>query len=324
MLRQHVERTGAERRRVLRMIGDRPDRGVALQHLEAVGRNENAARRLVEPVVGAADALQQTRRALRCADIDDQIDVAPVDAEIERRGAHDRAQPARGHGVLHLAALRHIERAMMQRDGKVVVVDVPERVKDHLGLAARVDEDQRHLVLLDQLVDLRKRVARRMAGPGQILAGLQHGDVRLGAAVGHDEIGMARAMLRLRHQEPAEVVGLGHCGRETGHAETRRKLPKTRQAEREQIAALGSHQRVQLVEHDAPETAEQVGRIGACQQQCELFGRGQQNVGRIAALALALRGRRIAGAGLDADRETHFADRRFEVAGDIDRKRLQR
>ena len=118
MLRQHVERADAQRRRVLRMVGDRADRGVAFQHLEAVGRNENAARRLVEPMVGAADALQQTRGALRRADVDDQIDVAPVDAEIERRGAHHRAQPARGHGVLDLAPLRHVERAVMQRDGK--------------------------------------------------------------------------------------------------------------------------------------------------------------------------------------------------------------
>ena len=33
-----------------------------------------------------------------------------------------------------------------------------------------------------------------MAGPGQMLAGLEHGDVRLGAAVGDDEIGVARAI----------------------------------------------------------------------------------------------------------------------------------
>ena len=89
--------------------------------------------------------------------------------------------------------------------------------------------------------------------------------------------------------------------------ETRRKPPQPRQAERQQIAALGGHQRVQLVEHDALEAAEQIGRVGAGQQQRELFGRGQQDVGRIAALALALRGRRVAGAGLDADRQAHLA-----------------
>ena len=95
VLRQHVERAGAQRRRVLRVLGDRVERGAAFQHLEAVGRHQHAARRLVQPVVGAADALQQPRGALRRADIDDEIDVAPVDAEIERRGADHRAQLAR-------------------------------------------------------------------------------------------------------------------------------------------------------------------------------------------------------------------------------------
>ena len=34
--------------------------------------------------------------------------------------------------------------------------------------------------------------------------------------------------------------------------------------------------------------------------------------------------RRVAGAGLDADRQPHFRNRRFEVARDVDRERLQR
>ncbi len=45
---------------------------------------------------------------------------------------------------------------------------------------------------------------------------------------------------------------------------------------------------------------------------------------RIAALALALRRRRVAGAGLDPDRQLHLGDRRLEVARDVDRERLQR
>ena len=58
--------------------------------------------------------------------------------------------------------------------------------------------------------------------------------------------------------------------------------------------------------------------------QRELLGRGEQDVRRVAALALALRGRRVAGAGLDADRQAHLGDRRLEVARDVDRERLER
>ena len=180
------------------VVGDRADRGVAFQHLEAVGRNQDAARRLVVAVVGAADALQQPRGALRRTDVDDEVDVAPVDAEIERRRAHHRAQPPGRHRVLDLAALRHVERAVMQRDRKPVVVDAPQRVEDHLGLAAGVDEHERGLVPPDQLVDRREGVARGVAGPGQVLARLQHRDVRLGAARGDDQIGAA-----LRHARAA-------------------------------------------------------------------------------------------------------------------------
>ena len=60
------------------------------------------------------------------------------------------------------------------------------------------------------------------------------------------------------------------------------------------------------------------------EQQRELLGRGEQDVGRIAPLALALRGRRVAGAGLEPDRQRHLGDRAFEVARDVDRERLER
>ena len=99
---------------------------------------------------------------------------------------------------------------------------------------------------------------------------------------------------------------------------------QSRQIEREQIAALRRHQRVQLVENDPLERAEQIRRIGGREQQRQLFRGRQQNVRRIAALTLPFRRRRIAGAGLDADRQAHFRDRRFEVTRNVDGERLQR
>ena len=141
------------------------------------------------PVVGAADALQQARGALGRAHIDHQIDIAPVDAEIERGGAHHGAQPAGRHRGLDLAALRHVERAVMERDRQAIVVDAPQLLEDPLGLAAGVDEDQRGAVTLDELVDLAERMLRRVSGPGQPLGGVEHGDVRRGAALRHHQIG---------------------------------------------------------------------------------------------------------------------------------------
>ena len=81
---------------------------------------------------------------------------------------------------------------------------------------------------------------------------------------------------------------------------------------------------MQLVEDDALERAEQIRRVGGGEQQRQLLRRGQQDLRRVAALALALGGRRVAGARLDADRQAHLGDRRFQVARDIDSERLER
>ena len=81
---------------------------------------------------------------------------------------------------------------------------------------------------------------------------------------------------------------------------------------------------MQLVEDHALERAEQIRRIVGGEEERELLGRGEQNVGRIAALTLALRDRRVAGAGFEADRQPHLGDRTLQVARDVNGERLQR
>jgi hypothetical protein len=84
MLRKHVEAAYSCSRGVLHIVCDCLQRGAALHDFEAVGGNEHAFRGLVHAVIGATDALQQARCAFRRADIDDEIDVSPIDAKIER------------------------------------------------------------------------------------------------------------------------------------------------------------------------------------------------------------------------------------------------
>src|SRR5262249_29605272 len=80
VLRQHVERTEAQRRRVLRILRDGVDGNTALQHFEPVSRHEHRARGLLKAVIGAAYSLHQARGTLWRADIDDEVDIAPVHA----------------------------------------------------------------------------------------------------------------------------------------------------------------------------------------------------------------------------------------------------
>ena len=95
LLAEHVERPRPARLAVEIVLAHRRQRGVAFQHLEAVGRHQHRARRRVVAVIGAADALDQALDVLRRADLDHQIDAAPVDAEIEAAGGDDGAQFAR-------------------------------------------------------------------------------------------------------------------------------------------------------------------------------------------------------------------------------------
>jgi len=61
---------------------------------------------------------------------------------------------------------------------------------------------------------------------------------------------------------------------------------------------------MQFVEDDPLKRSEQIGRIGRGQDQRELLGCREQDLRRVTALALALRGRRVAGTCLNPDRQS--------------------
>ena len=254
--------------------------------------------------------------------MDDQVDVAPVDAEVERRGTDHCPQPALRHGRLDLAPLFHRQRAVMHGDGQHVLIGRPQLLEQHFGLAARVDEQERRLVLLDGAVEVGDGVKRGVPGPGDHLGGLQDLDMRPGPALPHQQ---PRLGAGYGAGDPvAQQVGAGDGGAEGGDPRLRRQGAKPRDAERHQLAALVGDHGVQFVEHDAPERAEQLVRIGVAQQQRQLLGRGQQDLRRIETLPLPPMRRGIAGAGLDPDAKAHLADRRHQVALHVHRQRLER
>ena len=276
-------------------------------------------------MIGAADPLDQPAGPFRCADVDDEVHIAPVDAQIERRGRHHRLERAGRHRRLDLAAAGGIERAMMQRDRQAVLVHPPQFLEQQLGLAAGVHENQRQIVGLDGGVDFRNGIARAVPGPGQRRLRIQHADVVRRAAVDRDEIRKPhRAAARLRHQIRAQLARLGDGGRQPDPHLPRRQGGKPRQVERQQIAALGRRQRVQFVEDDRVEIAEQLRGIGMRQQQRHLLRRRQQHIGRPLALARLAAHRRVAAARLDADRQRHLLHGQQQIAGDIGSQRLER
>ena len=103
----------------------------------------------------------------------------------------------------------------------------------------------------------------------------------------------------------------------------RGQRPQPGDTERQLITALGPSQRVHFVQHDTRQGGEQRRGIRQRQQYRKALGCGEQDMRRDLALAGAPVGGRVAGTGLDADRQIDLLDRPHEVAGNIDRKRLQ-
>ena len=172
MLREAIEAADAHRLAVERAFLHGFLRRTAFQHFEAVAWREQCARGFIVAVVGAADALDKACAAFGRADLDDEIDVAPVNAKIERRRADDGAELASRHGGFDLATLRDVERAVMKRNRQRVFVDAPKLLKGHFRLSAGVDENQCELGGFDLLVDFRDGVTRSMARPRDVGVGV--------------------------------------------------------------------------------------------------------------------------------------------------------
>ena len=226
--------------------------------------------RLVHPVIGAADALQQPRHALRRADLDHLIDAAPVDAEIERRRRHHRAQLSVRHRRLDAAALLHLERAVMQRDRQRRLVQPPQRLEHQLRLGARVDEHDRHAGRADPrhhpgAASRPMWPAQDSSPSGSIIASSGGVAVRLlDHPFGADIVPDRRRMRHRRRQPDAAAGG--------------RQRHQPRDAQRQLIAALGAGERVHLVHHHAGKAGEHRRRVRQRQQHRQALRRGQQDV----------------------------------------------
>src|SRR5262249_56081736 len=102
-------------------------------------------------------------------------------------------------------------------------------------------------------------------------------------------------------QKAGEGLRVRHSGREPDGGRARRDAKQAGEAERQQIAALGGDERMQLVEHDPRQRSEQMRRVSGGEQQRHLLGRGEQDIGGIAALAGGAPSRRGGGGGGGTD-----------------------
>ena len=113
-------------------------------------REDDALAHGVDPMTAAADALEPAGDRGRRLDLDDEINRAHVDAQLERRGRDEGAQGAGLQQIFDLHALRACDGAMMgthQRFARQLV----QRARETFSQPAAVDEDQGGPVRANQL-----------------------------------------------------------------------------------------------------------------------------------------------------------------------------
>ena len=293
-------------------------------------------------MAAAADALQPARDRRRRLDLDDEIDRAHVDAELERRGGDERAQRAGLQQVFDLDALRAGDRSVM-RPHERFAGQLVERAGQPLRQAPAVDEDQRRAMGANQLEqprvdgrpDRRPRVADRRGAARQVVgrgrqprhvldrhfdrqlqrllrAGVDDGDravADFALMVANSSAMPVSASVDFRRcagarSTPPRNRATSSSGRCVADSPIRcsgrvaeRGQPLDRQ--REMGAALGRHQRVNLVDDDRVDGAERLARVRR-EEQIQRFGRRDEDVGRLALKSGPFALRRVAGP--DGDR----------------------
>ena len=213
-------------------------------------------------------------------------------------------------------------------------------VRHPLGQASGVHEDQRRLMLADQLRHPVIRVAplRRRADRFQVCRWHLDRQVQVALVAGIDDGAVRLAIGRYGlapHQEARRVVErLDRRRQPDARSSTAADVVQPRQGQREMAAALVAHQRVDLVDDHGLHVAQDLAAPLCRQHQIERFGRRDQNVGRMLDDLLAVMLRRVARPQHRADVRRRIAqllrDRRdlpqrlLQVALDVGAERLQR
>ena len=126
----------------------------ALEQVAAVLREDDALARRPDLVAGPADPLEPAGDARRALDLDDEVDRAHVDAELEAGRGDQRGQPAGLELLLDLEPLLAGDAAVMGAD-QLLAGQLVEALGQPLREPPAVGEDDRAAMAADELEDAR-------------------------------------------------------------------------------------------------------------------------------------------------------------------------
>src|SRR6185369_9468401 len=131
-------------------IVDRAQHRGALDEVVAREREDAALGHAADEMARAADALEEGGDAVRRRDLAPEIQVADVDAELQRCGRDEYLELALAQAMLGVQAHLLREASVVRRD--IFRSEALRKLVRHaLGEAPRVDRDERRPMLFDQL-----------------------------------------------------------------------------------------------------------------------------------------------------------------------------
>ena len=148
LLGEHVERLLGDDQPVELAAAHTVEQGCAFDELVARQREQTALGGAGDCMPRAPDALQEAGDRARRAELAHQIDIADVDAELERSGRDQRFQRSGFQPLLGVEALLFGEAAMM-RGHPLGAEPFGELARYPLGETAGIDEDQGRAMLFD-------------------------------------------------------------------------------------------------------------------------------------------------------------------------------
>ena len=273
---------------------------------------------------------------LRRLDLEDEVDGAHVDAELERARRHEAGQLAGLELLLDDEALLARQRAVVGARDRLLG-ELVEAQREPLGGAPVVDEDDRRAVLADEREQLGvdrgpDRLARRLAAGERVevevpLLGLDHALDR------HVDLQVER-LARARVDDRARPLGADEEAADLLQRVLRRGQPdpldvapgllgQPLERDREVRAALGLRDGVDLVDDHLLDVLEDLARL-AGEHQVQRLGRRDEDVRRVAAHVPPLLLRRVAGADRDLHVRADPAQRRAQVLLHVVGERLER
>ena len=281
LLREHIERRVLHDDGVELTAADRSEQRGAFHEVVARHRQQATLGRARNGVTRSTDPLQQRRDAVGRADLADQIDVTDIDAELQRCRGDQRFERAALEAMLRVDA-RFLGQASVMRGDLLFAEALAQVPGDSLGHPSRIDEDERRPMRADQLRQTVVVLLPHFVGHDRAERRSRYFELEVdGPAMTFVDDGALAARGIGPHQKPCDCFDrpLGR-GKPDPLQRPLGKLLQPFERQRQMRSAPRADDRVDFVDDDCADGAEQVTAPLSRKQQIQRLGSRDEDVRR--------------------------------------------